>query len=367
MRILHIINSLEIGGAEKLLMDLIQASPKYCSMDVCVLYPGGLLRTELLSLGVTLHDLNLSYKYDLWKVFRLSKLIRSGNYDIVHAHLFPSILLVALASYWAKGPHYICTEHGTWSRRRQIYGFWVLDRWIYSHYEKIIAVSPTVKNSLLSWLKQPQDWYRIAVIPSGIALPQSNVSEDIPTHDFDLIFVGRLEHEKGLDILLQALALLKEEGLRVSLLVVGTGSQANFLQKLAHTLEISGQVKFLGYSSEVRHLLRRARIFVLPSRTEGLPLAVLEAMAERKAIIATFVGGLGDILETDKDAILIPPEDPQTLAKVIKKIMDNPQKIPQMGDNAHTKACKYFSRERFVKDVIQLYEKILIEQKNCSR
>jgi glycosyltransferase involved in cell wall biosynthesis len=90
-------------------------------------------------------------------------------------------------------------------------------------------------------------------------------------------------------------------------------------------------------------------------------------MAERKAIIATFVGGLGDTLEADKDAILVPPEDPQALAKAIKKIMGNPQKILQMGDNAYMKACKYFSRERFVKDMIQLYEKILIEQKNYSR
>jgi glycosyltransferase involved in cell wall biosynthesis len=365
MRILHIINSLEIGGAEKLLIDLIQASPKYCSMDVCVLYPGGPLRTELLSLGVPLHDLNLSYKYDLWKVSRLSKLIRSGNYDIVHAHLFPSILLTALASYSAKGPRYVCTEHGTWSRRRQVYGFWLFDRWIYSHYEKIIAVSPTVKRSLLSWLKLPQGCERVIVIPSGVAL--SHVSQAVSPPDFDLIFVGRLEHEKGLDILLKALALLKEEGLHVSLLIVGTGSQASFLHKLAHTLEISGQVKFLGYSPEARHLLKRARIFVLPSRTEGLPLAVLEAMAERKAIIATFVGGLGDTLEADKDAILVPPEDPQALAKAIKKIMGNPQKILQMGDNAYMKACKYFSRERFVKDMIQLYEKILIEQKNYSR
>lgn len=355
IRALHVINSLDVGGAESLLVNFVQASPAHCAMEVCVLYPSGPLRERLLSSRVPLHDLNLPYKYAIWKAHRLSQLIRSGRYDIVHAHLFPSVWLTALASYRAKGPRYLFTEHGSWNRRRRFYGFRSLDHWIYSRYSKLICVSPAVGKSLTEWLPSLQS--RMVVIPSGVALPPEDTETSAPSHD--LIFVGRLERVKGLDILLSALALLKPKGHHPSLLVVGTGKQEVFLRQLAHHLGVSPQVTFLGYRSDVQSLLGRARIFVLPSRTEGLPVSLLEAMAAGKAIVATSAGGIADVVEHNQEALLVPPEDPMVLAQAIAEILKDPQRFQRMGKAAQAKARACFSMERFVRDMIGLYEKVL--------
>lgn len=351
-KVLHIINSLDIGGAEVLLVNFIRYAPKNYSMEVCVLYPGGALRPQLLSLGVPLYDMHLPSKYALWKAYQLIELIKSNRYDIVHAHLFPSILLGAWASRIARGPLYVCTEHGTWNRRRQFLGFRYLDRWMYSHYSKVICVSSAVRRSLESWVKLEPN--RLVVIPSGVPIPEEADTSKAPS--YDLVFLGRLEYEKGLDILLHALALLKQMGYSPRLIVVGTGRQATRLQKLVHHLELGSQVVFAGYQSDTRSFLADARILVLPSRHEGLPISLLEGMAMGKGIIATATGGIVDAIEDGKEAILVAPESASALADAIARLLKDPQELQMMGNAARAKALSHFSIERHVREIIQLYQ-----------
>lgn len=353
-KVLQIINSLDVGGAEVSLVNLIRYAPRNYSMEVCVLYPRGALRSHLLSLGVPLYDIHLPYKYALWKAYQLVDLIKSNRYDIVHAHLFPSILLGAWASRRARGPLYVCTEHGTWNRRRQFLGFRSLDRWMYSHYSKIICVSSAVRRSLESWINLEPN--RLVVIPSGAPIPEEADIHKAPF--YDLVFLGRLEYEKGLDILLHALALLKKMGYFPRLLVVGTGSQAPRLQKLVHRLELDSQVVFVGYQSDTRSFLADARILVLPSRHEGLPISLLEGMAMGKGIIATATGGIVDAVEHGKEAILVTPESPSALADAIARLLKDPQELQIMGNAARAKVLSRFSIERHVREIIQLYQSL---------
>lgn len=353
MKVLHVINSLDAGGAEVLLVDFIRYSPKNYSMEVCTLYSSGVLKQRVLSLGVPLHELCLHYKYALWNAHRLGELIRSMRYDIIHAHLFPSILLTALASQQARGPLYVCTEHGTWNRRRRFFGFRYVDRWMYSQYSKIICVSSAVRQSLEDWIKLEPD--RFAVIPNGIAVPElADIATKVPSHD--LIFLGRLEYEKGLDILLHALALLRRRGCYPRLLVVGTGRQAAFLQRLADRLELASQVVFVGYQSEVQNLLADARILVLPSRHEGLPMSLLEGMAMGKAIIASATGGIVEVIEDGREGILVAPEDSVALAEAIAMLLKDPHTLQSIGKAAQEKVLLHFSIEQCVRQTIQLYE-----------
>ncbi|MEM4406528.1 MAG: glycosyltransferase [Candidatus Methanomethylicaceae archaeon] len=354
-KVLHVINSLDVGGAEALLVNFIRYAPKNYSVEVCVLYPSGALRQPLALLGIPLYDLHLFYKYDMTRVCELIKLIQSNQYDIVHAHLFPSVLLTALASRKAKGPCYICTEHGTWNRRRKFFGFRYLDRWIYSHYSKVICVSPTVRQSLAQWAELELN--RMVVIPSGVMVSEEDEGHSVPT--YDLIFVGRLEYEKGLDILFHALVLLRQRRLHPRLLIVGAGSQSERLRGLAARLQLSSQVVFVGYQSDVRRFLREARIFVLPSRTEGLPVSLLEAMATGKGIIATSSGGIVDAVENNQEAILVPPGDASALADAIAKMLEEPQRLQSMGRAAQARARSLFSVQRYVRETIELYEKVL--------
>lgn len=355
MKVLHVINSLSLGGAESLLVTLVKSVPEHCEMEICTLYKGGELRASLLHSSIALHDLNLPCKYAMWGVRSLGQLIQQRRYDIVHAHLFPSILFTALVSHQVRGPHYLLTEHGSWNKRRLFYGFRWIDYWIYSRYEKIICVSQAVADSLSNWLPALRD--RIIVIPSGVAFVPQDAGPSASTHD--LIFVGRLEPVKGLDILLSALAQLRSQGHCPSLLIVGGGRQGGFLKRLAHRLSVSSQVTFLGYRPDVSRFLRSASIFVLPSRTEGLPISLLEAMAMGKAIVAAAVGGVNDVLENGKDALLVPPEDPLALAQAIMSLLDNPQWRQQLGIAAQLKAQSCFSQDRFLRNIMGLYERTL--------
>lgn len=356
MKILHVINSLEAGGAEVLLVDFIRYAPRDYSMEVCVLYPMGALRKRLLSLGVPLHDLNLRYKYDLGKAYKLSELIKCNRYDIVHAHLFPSMLLTALASRKAKEAVYVCTEHSIWNRRRRFFGSHYLDGWIYSHYSRIICVSSAVRKSLEDWINLEPD--RLVVIPNGVAVPeQADIYTKAPS--YDLIFLGRLEHEKGLDILLHALALLKKRACYPRLLVVGMGRQATSLRKLTQRLGLASQVVFMGYQFDTRNFLADARILVIPSRYEGLPMSLLEGMAMGKGIIATATGGTVDVVENEREAILVAPEDPLSLADAIAGLLEDHQKLQSMGKAAREKVLSGFSIEKCVLRTIQLYQSVL--------
>jgi glycosyltransferase involved in cell wall biosynthesis len=220
-------------------------------------------------------------------------------------------------------------------------------------YAAIVCVSQQVKDSLLDWLPQLES--RVLVVPSGVPIFSNGV--DIQPR-WDLIFVGRLEHVKGVDTLLQSLILLREEGWQPSVLIVGDGSQAQRLEKLCRRWGLESQVVWIGARTDVDNLLRAARIFVLPSRAEGLPMALLEAMAAGKPIIATAVGGVPEALEHGKEALLVPPENPRALMGAIKMLLSNPEQAQHLGEAARQKARERFSIERWVQDMLSVYEAV---------
>jgi glycosyltransferase involved in cell wall biosynthesis len=353
LRVLQVINSLEIGGAETLLKNFTLSVSSLLSIEVCTLYRGGSLMESLQNAKIPVYCLNLRCKYDPTKVAKLCRLIQEKNYDIVHAHLFPAGLLTAVVSRLVQAPRYLFSEHGVWNRRRAFAPWRWVDRWWYMRYAAIVCVSQQVKDSLLDWLPQLES--RVLVVPSGVPIFSNGV--DIQPR-WDLIFVGRLEHVKGVDTLLQSLILLREEGWQPSVLIVGDGSQAQRLEKLCRRWGLESQVVWIGARTDVDNLLRAARIFVLPSRAEGLPMALLEAMAAGKPIIATAVGGVPEALEHGKEALLVPPENPRALMGAIKMLLSNPEQAQHLGEAARQKARERFSIERWVQDMLSVYEAV---------
>lgn len=316
LKILYIINSLDIGGAENLLCHVLKEIVKrQANITLCTLYGKGKPDEKLVSEGIKIHDLSLKNKYSIKAAVSLSHLYKQGRFDVVHAHLFPSGYYAALASMIFKPKLLIYTEHSISNRRRNYRLIHPLEKFIYNHFNAIIAVGDIVKEELIKWL--PAIESRIKIIPNAIPVGNSRPSE---RKDIDILFVGRLITDKGVDFLLKALA--KIEG-NYNTWIVGDGPERKNLEALASGLGIKSRVNFAGMRSDIKDLMNRAKIFVLPSRREGISLALLEAMSSGLPAVASAIGGNKEVITHGEDGLLITPEDIMQLSFSIRGLLED--------------------------------------------
>ncbi len=158
-----------------------------------------------------------------------------------------------------------------------------------------------------------------------------------------------MEERKGHRFLLEAAALLKQQGHQLSYRFAGDGSQREQLQKIALGLGLQQEVTFEGFVSDIPNFLSAIDILVLPSLYEGLGVAVLEAMAAGKAVIATRVGGLPELVHERVTGLLVPPRDPQALAQSIAQLVSQRHVVQRMGSKARERVQQYFTMEQMAK------------------
>ncbi|MBU0515669.1 MAG: glycosyltransferase, partial [Proteobacteria bacterium] len=337
MRVLHVINSLNYGGAETALVELVRRLNERgddCRADVCTLFSGEELAPALRRAGVGWVHLNtpqlratgpISFiannliKSDPTNspldgflsrvpgmVHRLAGVIRRGGYDVVHGHLFPSFYILALASRLARRPVYVYSEHSIFNRRRATRLFYPLERLVYGSYDQIIAVSRSVHSSLVGWM--PHLGGRIETVVNGLTVPAPTAT-DPKGPQAPYLFVGSLRHYKGLDVLFAALDLLKKAGcLRRPLEIIGQGPDGAKFRRMTAEMGLDGAVRWLGQRDRetvFRHM-GRAACLVLPSRWEGMPMVILEAMAQRTPAVACDVGGVGELVIPGRTGLLVP-------------------------------------------------------------
>ena len=183
-------------------------------------------------------------------------------------------------------------------------------------------------------------------------------SRNIDARNHNIVFVGRLVQEKGVELLVRAFAKLVERIPEARLFLVGDGPEKSHLQYLAERMGIAGRIIFTGFvpHSKVRDFLREASVFVLPSRFEGLPNALLQAMAAGLPCIATSVGGVPDVIENGINGILIPPGREDLLAEALEKVLIDQDLARRLGENAH----RSVSRLRLDR-IVGSYHRLIIE------
>ena len=359
--VLEVINSLDCGGAESLLKNFVLQAKNNegFNIDVCVLYsPPGIFQEELENVNIPIWNLGLNFKYDLSGIIKLITLIKKRKYNIVHVHLFPSNLFNAITSlFLPRDIKWIFSEHSIYNRRRSFKIFKILDSLIYSRYFKIICVSKQVQCALVKWLPCLKD--KAIVIPNAVPLP--DLSNYHLVKVYDILFIGRLVKAKGIDILLRAINILKNKyKKKLKVAIVGEGSSRKELEDLSVELEIDEEVKFLGVRKDIEELMVSSKIFVLPSRWEGLPMVILEAMRMKMGIIATKVGGIPEVIEDGKEGILISSGDVDLLVKAINKLLDNKVFRKTLGFNAYKKVKEKYSIETYTKKILNLYKSMIV-------
>lgn len=358
MKVLHVINSLATGGAEKLLLESCTVYHQK-GIEVHVLLLNGVSHPFLEQLkknqACTIHSIGNGSVYNPFILVKMIPFLK--KFDCVHVHLFPSLYWVALAHALSfSKTKLIYTEHSTTNNRRENPIFKVLDRWMYSKYSSIVAITPQVLENLKVHL-QFKNENRFHIIQNGLNLSQIQSAQPyLKTDFFDdsnakiIIQVARFFEPKDHATVIKALTLLPDN---YKLLLVGDGVLKPNSVALVDELKLQNRVQFLGVRTDVLSLLKTADVIVLSSKYEGLSLSCIEGMASGKPFLASDVPGLQEVVKNA--GVLFPLGDEKTLANEIKKLIEDDLYYSKIVVQCISKSIEY-DIQRMIDQYINLYK-----------
>ncbi|MBD5632815.1 MAG: glycosyltransferase family 4 protein [Clostridia bacterium] len=332
MKILHIINSLEIGGAQRLLSDLIPIQIQQgLEVDVLVGDDKESKFSEIIS-NSECNILKINRKkYKSFSGIRtIRQLIR--DYDIVHVHLFPSLYLVALASLGLK-TKLIYTEHSTSNRRRDKAYLRPIEQFIYKQYDKIISISQQTQTALQKWLQSYDN--RFVVINNGVDVRKFEYVKS-PVKNKSLIMISRFVPAKDQATAIKALQYLDSD---ITLTLVGDGENLDHCKNLAQTIGVYDRINFLGSRSDVPELISSSYIGIQSSNWEGFGLTAVEIMAAGKPVIASDVDGLKQVVEGA--GIIFQNGNANQLAEKIKLLINNKDLYNAVSSKCNNRASQF--------------------------
>ena len=354
MRLLQVINALQSAGAEVLLKDITLglAHRGFETVVYLLRSTGAPLEHALAAAGIRIYRSAISSVRSPRQGVALARHLRAHRYDVIHAHLFPAQLWVALAARLAAiATPLVTTEHSSHNRRRRIL-LKRLDGWMYRRYTDVACVSQAVADSLGSWI--PEIRPRLSVIPDGIDVDRfatakpSDQNQLLAIDGPIVMMVGRLDPEKDQATLLRALRHL--DGAHGVL--VGDGSKRSELEQLAARVGIADRTHFLGSRDDVERLLKRAVIYVQSSHWEGFGIAALEAMASGVPVVASRIPGLMDVVNSA--GVLFEPGNAEELAQHLRALLADPARRAELAKRG--RACaEQFRIERTVERYGALY------------
>lgn len=298
--------------------------------------------------GFTPEVYDLRRPLDPRGVRRLVGLFREYRIDAVHSHEFTMAVYGSVAARIAGLPH-IVTMHGGLTvckalRRR------VALRWAIRASDHTVMVSGATRDQFARDLGVDQG--KLIVVPNGVPVQRGDATRvrkefDIGEHDCVILAVGTLETHKGHRVLLDALTLLERSVPKASWkLIIAGGRGGDQHQSLLTSLAESGlgdRVRIVLNRDDIPDLLALAEVFVMPSLWEGLPMALLEAMLARKAIIASATAGIPEAIENGRDGLLVPPGDVAALADALRQLVVNPKRRAELGAAALQRAETNFT------------------------
>lgn len=359
MRILHIITSLRIGGAERLVAELLPRLRDRGHHVELLLFDG--TRTPIYErveqAGIAIHVLGRGV-LNMWNplhAFRLRRFLRGGRFDIVHTHNTPAQLLTALAAP-DDAPILVTTEHSTFNRRRNWNWYAPLDRWMYGRYDHIACVGMQTERNLTDKLGRSAATMNISVVPNGIELtrfasacPDASLRTPDERNKKIVVMVSAFRIQKDHPTLLRAMLHLPDD---YRLWLVGDWIMRASRERLAEELGIRSRVRFWGFRSDIPELMAAADVVVLSSHYEGMSLSSIEALASGKPFIASDVEGLHDVVEGA--GLLFPEGDHERLAALVRKVCEDAEYGAQVAARCRERARKY-DIERTVADYERIY------------
>lgn len=362
MKILHVITSLQTGGAETLVVNMLPRLRALAHEVGVVVFNGERTalteRLEKECPECKMYALGSSY-YNPWYIVKLVRIMR--QYDVVHTHNSSPQLFAAIANIFSK-KKLVTTEHSTNNRKREKGGVLrVIDKWMYRRYDCTVCISQIAEETLRKYLKNDNGnnngngkkcEARIVTINNGVdveAIHDATPIGEMKGSRFVIVMVAGFREAKDQDTLIKAMTLLPKD--KYELWLVGDGIRREDLEALVMRCKLTDNVLFLGLRTDVPRILKAADVVVMSSHWEGLSLSNIEGMSAGKPFIASDVNGLREV--TEGYGILFPHEDAEALASVIKKLAEDKEYYNEVAVRCYQRA-----RQFDINETVSGYNKI---------
>jgi len=353
--VFHLVDTMELGGLERVVSNLAQGlDRKKYKVEVCCIVSGGVVREELLQKGTTVHVLSIQ-EYGKWKnIKKLALQLKKSGVHIVHMHGAFAQKIGVIAALIAGVPCKIVHIHTTFYNLN-----WknvLIDKLLRNFVDRIIYIS---ESCLESFKKEGyKNGKKSVIIYNGVRTPVNN--EEIEKENgFVCAVVASLSSHKGHEYLLRAIHQIKNDDACIKLWIIGDGPLKGELVNLVQELDISDQVEFFGIRRDVGNLLSEIDIFILPSLREGMSLALAEAMAHGKAIIASNVGGIPEIIKDGKTGLLVEPANVEKIVEKICRLTYDYELRKNLGRQARLAYERRFTLDIMIGKIEKLYEQCL--------
>lgn len=354
-----LVRSLHVGGLEKMVIELCrQLLARDVPVQIWCVEERGALASGAESMGITVRSLEKGLGLSPRAVFKLRGWLKKADVSLVHSHNPLAHFYAAMAVATLSGVKLIHTSHQMWMPQswRQL----AYSRASARFTDLTIGVSEAVRESATREIQVPDG--ASASILNGIDLtPYLSLDPPGPAiGEAPLIgTVGRLHPVKNHALLIDALSRLRPRHPRLSLRIVGEGEMRPALESQARSLGLSESVQLPGVRDDVNRQLADMDVFVMSSHFEGMPLVLVEAMAAARPIVATDVGGIGEMVGHEKHGLLVPPDDPAAMAEALERILSDRSLAISLATAARQRAASRYDSTVMTEAYLDRYKELV--------
>ncbi len=359
------------GGPEKTILQGAASAGAGISVTVCYIRnrrdPDYCVDQRASAAGVDYVELQERHSLDpsIWRPLR--ELVQQRAVDVIHSHEYKTDLLAWLLAR-STGAAPLATAHGwTGHSRRERFVYYPADKRLLRRFPMVVAVSSEVKGELVAHGCRPD---RVRVLLNGIdhrrfcrdpvRIPEARKRFGLSDGLLAIGAVGRLEPQKRFDLLIAAFRRVAEDWPRARLLIAGDGSLRESLQRLIATNHLEARCRLLGHLDDVMALHHALDVYVQSSDYEGTPNAVLEAMALGTPIVATAAGGTGELVTDGREALIVPPGNPEALATAIQAVLSDAAAASQRAVLARQRIETHLSFEGRLRALEGIYRELAV-------
>lgn len=357
---LHIDDQLTWGGGQSQVMHLLRGLRKASFRAELVARPGSILGKRAEEEGIVVHYVSMRGEADIFSARRISRIIRSGSFDIIHMHTGHAQMLGAMACVFNSAPVCVASRRVAFPINRGPMGIARLK--YFFRIDAYIAVCDAIKRVLVSAGVEAS---KVNVVYSGVVPPKAedgnSVREELGVGPGDKLIgnIGALVEAKGQQYIVRAAPTILKHAPKTKFVIVGGGKLESSLKNLASRTGVADNFCFPGFREDIGRFLAALDVFVAPSRMEGLNNSVIEAMMVGKSVVGSDVGGISEIVEHGETGLLIPPENHVALGEAILEVLHNPEEAARRASKGQKIALEKFTTDNMVKGTISVYENLL--------
>jgi glycosyltransferase involved in cell wall biosynthesis len=361
--VLHVINGEHYAGAERVQDYLALRLPDHGYEVSFACLKADRFGQSRQALESPLYGVTMRSRVDLRPVRQLARLVREEGFSLVHTHNPRTAMIGGLAAAWCGIPfvHHVHTQThvevgGRWMSRLSA----VVERRCLCVAAGLISVSSSISRYLRD---HGYARHRIWLVPNGVPSSLELPHWRKPQGTWTLGVLALFRPRKGLEVVLRAMAKLREAGISVRLRAVGcfeTAAYEDAIRQLAAELGLTEMIDWPGFCEDVGSQLRQMDVFVLPSLlSEGMPMSILEAMSAGTTVVATRVEGVTDVIRDGENGLLAAPGDPDDLARVLAAVIRGEANGDRLRDNAHRQQAEMFSDRSMTANVAKVYKEVI--------